>query len=92
MRQRDERLRSLRTELDVLAKTADRSDPVDEALLCLAEAAVLVLTAAERGPAPDHESAHRERDLLLRAVASTRAAVGAVAFAATSTHNRLPAR
>ncbi len=92
MRQRDERLRSLRTELDVLAKTADRSDPVDEALLCLTEAAVLVLTAAEREPAPDAESALRHRDLLLRAVASTRAAVGAVTFAATSAHSRSPAR
>lgn len=68
--------RLLRDELDFLRATADRSDPLDETVLCLFEAAVQAATAAERARAGGGtEAALREM------LAATRAAVVAATFA-----------
>ncbi|MGQ0838765.1 hypothetical protein [Actinokineospora sp.] len=73
---RTHHLRTLTAALDLLRATASRSDPLDEAVLCLVEAAVAAVTAAERARVDSCPEAAL-RDVL----GAARAAVGAATFA-----------
>ncbi|GAA0602984.1 hypothetical protein GCM10010174_19060 [Kutzneria viridogrisea] len=62
----------LHRELEVLRATANRSDPVEETVLCLVECAARAAAAAERPV---------DREQLHEALAAARAAVVAASFA-----------
>lgn len=73
-------LRLTPTELDFLRAASNRSDPLDEAVLCVVEAAVAAMDAAGRaracgGGSPD------VHNCLLDVLAAARAAVTAATFA-----------
>ena len=77
--------RAMTAELGFLRATSDRSDPLDEAVLCVVEAAVRAMDAADRartcaGSAEVHGQ-------LREVLASARAAVTAATFAVTAAHD-----
>jgi hypothetical protein len=83
-----DRLLPLRAELEFLRATADRSDPLDETLLCLFESTVTAASAAERARlCADPDGA---RGLLREVLAAARAAVTAATFAVVNHQGQSP--
>jgi hypothetical protein len=72
------------TELDFLRGTSDRSDPLAEAVLCIVEAAVLAIDAAERARTCGGPEVHGH---LLELLAAARATVTAASFAVVRAHD-----
>jgi ketosteroid isomerase-like protein len=77
---RAERFRLLCGQLDAMSSAADRTDPLDETVLCLAESAALAAKSAELAAAGPPGSAPR-RQALAEALAAARAAVVCMTYA-----------